>query len=256
MTPWRASLRTAQWRDLPFKVLGNDAIVGRRVHVHEYPNRDDPWPEDLGRRTRAFSVRGYLVGDDVGEQIRAFEEAAEKGGSGELVHPFRGTKIVTLLSCASTDTFEEGRVVRMVLEFVESGDRRYPSFLTNGPDEVGGAAALLDKAAGVAGIKAIGTTVQQGFGGVQSLVTTARSYVATAQSLVSGATGAIRSVSAIAGVAGIGNLGRFLGTGSGGILGQVTSLTSGVTSALGRFNAARTAVTSLGGKVMSLVSGL
>ncbi|WP_424138163.1 DNA circularization N-terminal domain-containing protein [Roseomonas chloroacetimidivorans] len=260
MSAWRESLRTATWRDLAFKVSTSDGIVGRRVHVHEYPFRDDPWAEDLGRRTRAFTVRGYLIGDDVADQLKAFEEAAEQSGSGELVHPFRETKTVTLLGCTSSDSWEEGRMVRLTLEFVETGERRYPSSETNSRSGVASAATRLDQVCAASGVQGVATTLKSGVAGTQSIVRTAQSYVSQARSLVSSATGAIRSVSAFAGLAipGVSSLGRYLNaaTSSTSVLGRVTSLSSGVTGALSRFNSARSAVTTLGSKVMFLANSL
>jgi prophage DNA circulation protein len=260
MSVWRDSLRLASWRGLPFQVSEGEATVGRRVHVHEYPFRDDPWAEDLGRRTRTFAVRGYLIGDDVAGQLADFEAAAEQSGSGELIHPFRETKTVTLLGCSSTDIWEEGRVVRLVLQFVETGERRYPASLLNGRNDVGSAADALDRACGAVGADGIAATLAGGYGGAQSIVRTAQSYVSAARSLVSSATGAIRSVTSLAGIAipGVSSLGRFLGSrsGVGSVLGKVTGLSSGVTSALSRFNRARSTVTTLGSKVMSLAGSL
>lgn len=258
LSSWRARLRPASWRGVPFQVWGGERIYGRRIHVHEYPFKDDPWPEDLGRRTRSIAVKGFLIGDDVDAQETSFAEAAEQKGPGELIHPTRGTLTVTLIGLAVSDAWDEGRVVRLAMEFIESGERRFPASIIDGRAEVGGAADLLDKVAGEGGEKAILVTLQQGYGGAQSIVRTAQGYVSTARGLVNSATSAVRSVTALAGLAGLGNLGRFA-AGSGlvnGVLGRVTSLTSGVNSALSRVNSARNAVTRLGSTVMDLAGRL
>ena len=36
-------------------------IPGRRIVNHEFPKRDVPYAEDMGRRAREFTVRGYLI---------------------------------------------------------------------------------------------------------------------------------------------------------------------------------------------------
>jgi len=258
LTGWRAALRPASWRGVPFQVLGSEALFGRRVHVHEYPFRDEPWAEDLGRRSRAMLIKGFLIGDDVAGQLKALEAAAEEKGAGELVHPLRGNFTVTLINLAAADAWDEGRVVRLAMEFVETGERRFPASITDGRSEVGGAADLLDKVIRDGGEKAIFSTLSQGYAGAQGIVRTAQGYVSTARGLVNSATSAIRSVTSLAGLAGLGNLGRFasLGGGLGSALGKVTSLTGGVSSALSRFNSARNAVTQLGSTVMNLAGRL
>lgn len=258
MTTWRDSLRPANWRGLPFSVLSTEALSGRRVHLHEYPFRDQGWAEDLGRRSRGLVIRGYRVGDDVAQQLAEFQAAAEQKGSGELVHPFRDTVDVTLMGLSDSDAWDEGRVVRLIMEFVETGERRFPTFAADGAAEVGSAAAALDTASAATAEAGIIETLRDGYAGAQRIARTAQSYVARARSLVSSATGAIRSVTALAGVPGLGSLGRFIGSGSvaGRALGSLTSLSSGVSTALGRFNRARSAVTSLGSRVMSLASSL
>ncbi len=58
--------------------------------VHEYPNRDKPFTEDLGRATRRMTINAYLVGDDM--PINAIVSLAllKTGGPGTLVHPQNG----------------------------------------------------------------------------------------------------------------------------------------------------------------------
>ncbi|HFJ2043202.1 TPA: DNA circularization N-terminal domain-containing protein, partial [Salmonella enterica] len=59
---WRERLRDASFRGVPFSVEDDESAFGRRVQVHEYPNRDKPWTEDLGRATRRLTINAYLVG--------------------------------------------------------------------------------------------------------------------------------------------------------------------------------------------------
>ncbi|MEN4843378.1 DNA circularization N-terminal domain-containing protein, partial [Pantoea agglomerans] len=77
---WNDNLQDASLRGIAFKVDSDEATFGRRVQVHEYPNRDKPWAEDLGRATRRFSVQAYLIGDDFFEQRNRLIEAIEKPG--------------------------------------------------------------------------------------------------------------------------------------------------------------------------------
>ncbi|HHG0355951.1 TPA: DNA circularization N-terminal domain-containing protein, partial [Escherichia coli] len=46
---WKDRLQGASFRGVPFKVEEESAGTGRRVETHEYPNRDKPYTEDLGK---------------------------------------------------------------------------------------------------------------------------------------------------------------------------------------------------------------
>lgn len=58
---WRQYLKRASFRGQPFYVDTGVRESGRRVVQHEFPKRDVPYAEDMGRRAREFTVRGYLI---------------------------------------------------------------------------------------------------------------------------------------------------------------------------------------------------
>ena len=59
--PWRDELQPASFRGKMFHVEAGSKESGRHVVVHEFPKRDFPYSEDMGRRTMEFSVRGYII---------------------------------------------------------------------------------------------------------------------------------------------------------------------------------------------------
>jgi prophage DNA circulation protein len=58
---WRQFLKRASFRGQQFYVDTGVRESGRRVVQHEFPKRDVPYAEDMGRRAREFTVRGYLI---------------------------------------------------------------------------------------------------------------------------------------------------------------------------------------------------
>lgn len=125
---WKDNLQDASLRGVPFKVEEDEATFGRRVQVHEYPNRDKPWAEDLGRATRRFSVQAYLIGDDFFEQRNRLIEAIEKPGSCTLVHPYYGEMTVTVDdSVRVSHSVSEGRMCRVSFSFIEAGELSFPT---------------------------------------------------------------------------------------------------------------------------------
>jgi len=51
----------AKFRDCRFHVETAVRESGRRIVPHEFPKRDLPYAEDMGRRQREFTVRGYII---------------------------------------------------------------------------------------------------------------------------------------------------------------------------------------------------
>jgi prophage DNA circulation protein len=58
---WRDELLPAAFRDALFHVEIGAKESGRRIVVHEFPKKDSPYAEDMGRRARMFTVRAYCI---------------------------------------------------------------------------------------------------------------------------------------------------------------------------------------------------
>jgi prophage DNA circulation protein len=57
--PWRDMLmQQASFRGVVFHVETGARLSGRRTVVHEYPKRNDPYAEDMGRAARRFHFQG------------------------------------------------------------------------------------------------------------------------------------------------------------------------------------------------------
>lgn len=130
-TPLALQLQPASFRGVPFHVEGSGIDAGRRTQVHEYPQRDKPFVEDLGRASRAISVNAFVLGTDYIAQVNALIAAAETPGPGTLVHPWLGSLQVTLKEPAHV-AFDQalGRAV-VTLAFVEAGELAFPAFQTS-----------------------------------------------------------------------------------------------------------------------------
>ncbi|WP_438335629.1 DNA circularization protein [Edwardsiella tarda] len=125
---WKDRLQDASFRGVPFKFNGEDSPVGRRVETHEYPNRDKPYTEDLGKVTFKPNITAYVIGDDCFEQRDRLIEALNKPGPGTLVHPTFGEISVCVDGEINVSTnSDEGRMVRFDLRFVEAGELSYPT---------------------------------------------------------------------------------------------------------------------------------
>lgn len=127
---WQSQLQASSFRGVPFAVVAEEGSHGRRQAVHEYPYRDTAWIEDLGRGTRRFMIRGFLIqnsqiygGGDVIAQRQSLVAACEAKGSGTLVHPTLGELTVSIPEngLRISGSMESGRVFEFTLMALESG---------------------------------------------------------------------------------------------------------------------------------------
>lgn len=128
MDTWLYRLQPASFRGVPFKVSGDEGTIGRRAITHEYPLRDKPFTEDLGRKARRYSVSAYVIGGDYMTQRDRLLTALEQSGSGTLVHPFYGSVTVNVDGEIKVrHSRENGGMCEISLQFVESGELNYPT---------------------------------------------------------------------------------------------------------------------------------
>jgi hypothetical protein len=138
--PWRDKLagRTAMFRDAMFLVDVDARTGGRRVALHEYPKRNTPYAEDMGRATNKFVVQGYLIGPAYLDLKDNLVLALEKDGPGwlRLPLPFQmSDQQVMVMSYTVTEARERGGFCTVDMEFVEYGDPTYRQVIST-TDEI------------------------------------------------------------------------------------------------------------------------
>lgn len=126
---WRDNLREASFRGVPFHVDEHELGGGRRGTLHEYPERDVPFFEDLGRKAREYRIEAYLVGPEYMTARDRLLDALEAAGTGTLVHPYYGAVQVAVSSDGfrARETRDQGGYARISVTFVQAGENRYPS---------------------------------------------------------------------------------------------------------------------------------
>jgi prophage DNA circulation protein len=128
--PWRTRWQNAQFREAAFFVETGAMAGGRRVAVHEYPKRNVPYAEDMGKRANKFSVQGYLIGPKYLDAKDKLIEALEKDGPGilRLPLPYKMRDVMVMVqSYGLSETRERGGYCQIEMEFVEYGDPNYRS---------------------------------------------------------------------------------------------------------------------------------
>ncbi|WP_066667337.1 MULTISPECIES: DNA circularization protein [unclassified Sphingomonas] len=118
---WRDDYRPGSFRGVPFRTQAAERQGGRRGVTHEFPGRDTPWTEDLGRRARRYTLDCFVAGDDYFGARDALEAALEAPGPGTLIHPYVGTLTVNIEDYSVRESTDEGGVAFFTLSVVESG---------------------------------------------------------------------------------------------------------------------------------------
>jgi prophage DNA circulation protein len=248
---WLDYLQPASWRGVGFVVLQSEVVRGRRTALHEYPYGDTVWVEDLGRGTRSYNFRGFLVGDDCYIQEQTMLAAVEVAGPGTLVHPSLGFISANLMSFTSRQDFQRGRMVELEFSFIEGQQAAlFPSFITSTIDAVEGAASSALSSIGIdfqsdiaSPLHSLAATIQTGVTIASGAITAVQGVAATANRLVGDAgliTGAAKGL--------VGNYGRYA---SGNLISGASPTTT-ISSALGTLTTARTAVQDAGTEATNL----
>lgn len=120
---WRQNLRPASFRGVGFVVENRDISGGRRLAIHEYPRRDEPYPEDMGRKRHTFSVTAFQLGRDYQSSRDSLRDALEKEGPGEYVDPWGQKHRVVVASWSFSERLREGGYVSWRITFEESGEK-------------------------------------------------------------------------------------------------------------------------------------
>jgi len=130
---WRDRLQRASFRGVPFYVATADTEEGRRGVLHEYPLRDEPFVEDMGRKAGEFSLEAIVLGEDYFKARDALRDALKQPGPGELVHPTLGRMQVALTApFRFVEALIDGRgVARFSLRFTETAENTQPAADTN-----------------------------------------------------------------------------------------------------------------------------
>ena len=124
---WRDNLVIASFRGAPFHVENSTRASGRRTVVHEYPKRNSPYSEDMGRHAIRWTFTAYLILRDKGlpgnllSQMAMLISALEADDAGMLIHPILGTMLCMCDRYSYSDNRQRGGYVEFDMSFVEAG---------------------------------------------------------------------------------------------------------------------------------------
>jgi len=132
VSPWRARLLPAHFDNRMFHVESGGVECGRAIVMHEFPKRDIPYAEDMGKRAIEISVRGYIIQypqettiplykRDYTEARDRLRERLDIGGAASLQLPMLAPMVVTCSRYRLTEEERYGGYCVFDMSFVEQG---------------------------------------------------------------------------------------------------------------------------------------
>ena len=119
--PCFTNLRPASFRGVTFHVQTDGGNYGRRIVMHEYPMRDTPFAEDLGRKAEKWKVKGYVVGEDAEARKNAVVAAARTRGTALLQLPAEPSRLVVCSTLSVSRNKDQCGIFDLEFEFEEAG---------------------------------------------------------------------------------------------------------------------------------------
>lgn len=119
MAGWRDQLRPASFRGVGFEARSRTMKGGRRIAEHVFPQRDESYPEDLGRKNRGYSIDAFLFGADYMKARDELLKALEDKGPGEYIDLWGFTHQVVCRDFTVAENIAEGGYVSFAIDFLE-----------------------------------------------------------------------------------------------------------------------------------------
>lgn len=121
MRDWGRSLFSASFGGFPFKVEKEKDPFGKKLVIHEFPLRDDPFIEDLGNASRHFDLTAYLASDTCDVEATALQATLLAFGPAILVLPDQGPVICFFKNGTRDRERDREGYVAFSLSFVSQG---------------------------------------------------------------------------------------------------------------------------------------
>ncbi len=121
MRDWPSTLWPTSFRAVPFWVENHEASGGRRIVSHQFPNRDDPFNEDLGSDLRKFEVTAYVASDGADGEADALIAVCDTKTPGPLILPTIGPVNVRCLTWKRSEEKDKLGKIAFTLTFVREG---------------------------------------------------------------------------------------------------------------------------------------
>lgn len=146
---WLSTLWAASYKGVPFFIDRDDENGSRRIVVHEFPKRDDPFLEDMGEGARYFEGIAYVAGDAADGLASGLVSVLASEGPGLLVLPTHGPILSRCLTFSRERSKDRHGYIGFKVRFVREGAASALASVTSLANAVSSAVDLLGSAAGL-----------------------------------------------------------------------------------------------------------
>lgn len=124
--PWMERILDGKLGDAPFNIKSARGGGGARLQLTEFPLRDEPDIERLGKKTTEKSFDCFVVGLDYMEKRDALLAELDKQETQTLVHPYIGTLKVEIQSYTYDESTDEGGMARFSITWLPATSQKRP----------------------------------------------------------------------------------------------------------------------------------
>jgi prophage DNA circulation protein len=121
MVDWPSLLWPVSYRGVPFFIERDTESGGRRIAVHEFWRRDDPFLEDGGASPVRYEVTAYVANDAVTASLAAVMAALRAEGPALLVRPLEGPVLARCVESKRDHERDRMGYVAIQATFVREG---------------------------------------------------------------------------------------------------------------------------------------
>lgn len=144
---WTDEIFPASFNGIPFSVQSHNRSGGQRLAIHEFPYRDRPQVEFMGRKANDLHINAVLVGNDYLARRDQLLHELNKKAIGELIHPWLGILRVAVQDFNQDESWDYAGSCRLTLTFIDADAVSAGSVLTVTSDAVTSTAAQLSTTA-------------------------------------------------------------------------------------------------------------
>ncbi len=170
-------LLKGSFRGVAFGLPSHSMSGGRRVALHEFSGKDNPYAEDLGLKSRTFSLDLFVIGDDFTGR-NALIAALEQKGPGVLLHPYLGRVTLQVGEYSLSESYDSQRVAKFAVTFIQPGKLEFPAAVTSASATVSSASTAASLQAASNAI-AINTSQNRASASLGSVVASTAALVQT-----------------------------------------------------------------------------
>jgi prophage DNA circulation protein len=135
---WTDQITVSSFRGVVFEVESATVQFGRRGTIHQFPFKDIPYSEDIGKQAKIFTISAYVDGDNYLARRNELEAAiSNHADAGTLILPTIGAvQAKPSADCTVTFNNQQGGIERFTLKFTEAGRNEFPSSTVNTKETV------------------------------------------------------------------------------------------------------------------------